>query len=237
MKLTIIHGQNHKGSSYNIGRLVANSLCNESDITEFFLPKDLNHFCLGCYKCVEDESSCPFYTEKLPLYNAIKNSELIIFTTPVYCMGASAPMKSFLDLSFTNWMTHKPKDYMFQKRVLIIATSAGSSGKNAIKDIKTSLSYWGISKIDSYTIAVQATGWNTIKKERMEKIQRDVNKIIVSQKKLVNNTKAKVGLKTKIMFAIFSGMQKANWGASPTEKEYWNKKGWLGKARPWKSSK
>lgn len=46
MKTVIIHGQNHKGSSYNIGRALANKVETEDEITEFFLPKDLNHFCL-----------------------------------------------------------------------------------------------------------------------------------------------------------------------------------------------
>ena len=49
MKVVLIHGQNHKGSSYNIGGMIANKIANEDEIVEFFLPKDLNHFCVGCY--------------------------------------------------------------------------------------------------------------------------------------------------------------------------------------------
>lgn len=30
------------------------------------------------------------------------------------------------------------------------------------------------------------------------------------------------------------GMQKANWGASPSEKKYWEGKGWLNGVKPWK---
>lgn len=232
MKITLIHGQNHKGSSYQIGRSVANSLCTQDDITEFFLPRDLNHFCLGCCACVEDETKCPFYSDKLPLITAIQNSDLLIFTTPVYCLHTSAPMKSFLDLSFTNWFTHKPKEYMFTKRAIIIATSAGSSGKTAISDIKTNLSFWGISSINCYDIAVQATTWEDIKPDRKVIVDKFIEKIIKKENKL-QYKKPKISLKTKIMFSIFSGMQKANWGASPTEKEYWRQKGWLAKTRPW----
>ena len=47
--------------------------------------------------------------------------------------------------------------------------------------------------------------------------------------------KPKPGIKTKIMFSLMRMMQIKNWGASPTEKEYWNEKGWLGKSRPWDS--
>ena len=55
MKIVMIHGQNHKGSSYNIGRMIANKMSCEEDIVEFFLPKDLDHFCLGCYACIDDD--------------------------------------------------------------------------------------------------------------------------------------------------------------------------------------
>ena len=60
MKIVMIHGQNHKGSSYNIGRMIAEKISDENSIQEFFLPKDLNHFCLGCYACIEDDKKCPY---------------------------------------------------------------------------------------------------------------------------------------------------------------------------------
>ena len=59
MKIVLIHGQNHKGSSYHIGRLLAEQFT-ESEVSEFFLPRDLEHFCIGCYNCIEDEEKCPF---------------------------------------------------------------------------------------------------------------------------------------------------------------------------------
>lgn len=43
-----------------MGRILADKLAEEEDIIEFFLPRDLNHFCLGCYSCIEDETKCPF---------------------------------------------------------------------------------------------------------------------------------------------------------------------------------
>ncbi len=36
-------------------------LASEQEITEFFLPRDLEHHCLGCYACLEDETKCPFF--------------------------------------------------------------------------------------------------------------------------------------------------------------------------------
>ena len=82
MKVVLIHGQNHKGSSYNIGRMIANKIANEDEIVEFFLPKDLNHFCVGCYKCVEIPETCPFYEEKNKIMKEVESAEVLIFTTP-----------------------------------------------------------------------------------------------------------------------------------------------------------
>ena len=49
MKIVMLNGQNHKGSSYHIGRQIIDKISGENEITEFFFPKDLDHFCLGCY--------------------------------------------------------------------------------------------------------------------------------------------------------------------------------------------
>ena len=72
MKITMIHGQNHKGSTYHLGRILAEEIETEENITEFFLPRDLNHFCLGCYTCIEDEQKCPFYEEKQRIADATR---------------------------------------------------------------------------------------------------------------------------------------------------------------------
>ena len=64
MKITVIHGQSHKGSTYNIARQLCDKLGGE--VTEFFLPRDLGEFCLGCGGCFVDETKCPHY-EKLLL--------------------------------------------------------------------------------------------------------------------------------------------------------------------------
>ena len=39
MNIVLIHGQNHKGSSYHIGRMIADKIDVKKEITEFFCPK------------------------------------------------------------------------------------------------------------------------------------------------------------------------------------------------------
>ena len=54
MKIVVINGQNHKGSTYHIGNELVKKL--NGEVTEFFLPKDFGEFCVGCTKCfIESE--------------------------------------------------------------------------------------------------------------------------------------------------------------------------------------
>ena len=45
MKITVVNGQSHKGSTYHIGKMLADKLGGK--VTEFFLPKDFSDMCIG----------------------------------------------------------------------------------------------------------------------------------------------------------------------------------------------
>ena len=231
MKIVMIHGQNHKGSSYNIGRMIANKISGEEDIAEFFLPRDLNHFCLGCYACIDDDTKCPFYEEKNKIMTAVESADILIFTTPTYCMRSSAPMKSFIDLTFNYWMVHRPRKCMFSKQAIVVSTAAGSGTKTAIKDITNTLLYWGVPSVVTYGISVQAMNWAGVADKKKQIIEKDTTKIA---NKVLKNKHVKVGLKTKALFMMMRMMQQKGWGSGEAEKEYWEQNGWMGKERPWK---
>lgn len=229
MKIVLIHGQNHKGSSYHIGKMLAEQF-SENEINEFFLPKDLEHFCMGCYACITDEEKCPFYAEKKKIMDEVEKADLLIFTTPTYCLRASAPMKAFIDLTFTYWMSHRPRKCMFSKRAVVISTAAGAGMKSATKDIQNTLFYWGVPYIKEYGIAVQAMSWERVSDKKKARIKQDIEKLA---NKISNKRNVYVGFKTKFMFGIMRMMQKKGLGSSPKDKEYWKEKGWLDKKRPW----
>ncbi len=231
MKIVMLNGQNHKGSTYHIGKLLIDSIVGEKEVKEFFLPQDLNHFCLGCYGCIEDELKCPFYSEKNEIMLEIERADLLIFTTPNYCMAPSAPMKAFIDLTFIYWMSHKPRESMFNKKAVVISTTAGMGTKQAIKPVKRTLTYWGVPYIKSYGVSVQASSWKNVSKDKKSKIEKDMK---ILSNKILTKEKNTATIKTKLMFCMFANLQKSNLGSSPVEKEYWEKKGWLGKERPWK---
>ena len=218
MKIVLIHGQNHKGSTWNVANILLQGITCEKEVKEFFLPKDLNHFCVGCYSCVEGREKCPFWEEKQPIDDAINEADFLILTTPNYCMMPSAPMKAFLDLFFTNWLSHKPQESMFRKRAVVISTAAGAGANKAGKLVANNLVNWGIPEVIRYGISVNAMNWNMVPDKKKGKIEKDMKRLA---DKLSGKTTVKVGIKTRILFWFYGGMQKANWGASPTEKEYW----------------
>ncbi len=231
MKIVTINGQNHKGSTYNIGKMIANRIVDDENIVEFFLPRDLNHFCVGCYACIEDVTKCPFYEEKNRIMKEVESADILIFTTPTYCLRASAPMKSFIDLTFNYWMSHRPRKCMFSKKAIVVSTAAGNGAKKAVKDISDALFYWGIPCIFSYGICIQAMNWNGITDKKKQKIEKDATKIA---NKVLKKKNVKAGLKTKVIFMLMRMMQKANFGSGDEDKAYWEQNGWLGKERPWK---
>ena len=275
MKVVMIHGQNHKGSTYNIGRQIAEkiigsgtdekiagseagekiagseagekiagsgvaekidgsevteTIADNGNIVEFFLPRDLNHFCIGCYKCIEDVTACPFFEEKNRIMSEVESADILIFTSPTYCLRESGPMKSFLDLTFNYWMSHRPRQCMFSKKAIVISTCAGSGANKTVKAISEALFYWGVPYILKYGIGVQAMSWDGISDKKKQKIDKDTTKIA---RKVVAKKNVRVGVKTRGLFALMRMMQKANFGSGEADREYWEEQGWLDKKRPW----
>ena len=179
---------------------------------------------ISSYKCL-------FYDEKKMIMDAVEAADVFIFTTPTYCMRASAPMKSFMDLTFTYWVSHRPRKCMYYKRAVVVSTAAGVGAKSAVKDIANTLFYWGVPYVKSYGIAVQAMNWNGVSTKKKDKIESTTSKLA---RALSKDKKPTVGIKTRFFFKVMGMMQKAGMGSSPVEKEYWEQNGWLAKERPWR---
>lgn len=228
MKIVIINGQNHKGSTYNIGKNLAHKLANDDEITEFFLPRDLNHFCLGCYSCMKNLKKCPFYEEKMIIADAIKEADLLIFTSPNYCMLPSAPMKAFIDLFYQYWIPHRPQAEMFRKKAVVISTTAGMGANKVCSQLKRTLAYWGVPYIKKYSACVQASNWNDVSQNKKDKIDKDITKIANKIEKSKN------GKPSPYIRFMFNMMALAKKNPNDPEAEHWQKQGWLDGKKPWK---
>ena len=230
MKIVVINGQNHKGSTWHIGNLLTNSFSSEKEITEFFLPRDLNHFCLGCYSCMKDLSVCPFYEEKKVIADAMKQADIPILTSPNYCMLPSAPMKAFIDLFHQYWIPHRPQSSMFHMKSVVISTSAGIVGAGRVcSQLKRTLAYWGVPYIKTYATAVQATSWKEVNDKKKKKIEADMKRLAKTVEKA---DLGKPSLYIRFMFNLMAGIKKKS---NDPEAAHWKEYGWLDGKKPWKA--
>ena len=229
MKITIIHGQSHKGSTYHIAEMLAEKL--NGDVTEFFLPRDFGAFCIGCTNCFgKSEDMCPHYETLKPMTEALDNADVIILASPVYVYHVTGSMKSFLDHYGYRWMVHRPEERMFQKQAVCISTAAGGGMKSANKDMADSTFYWGIPKTYRYGAGVAAVSWEGVKPKLKRRIEAKTTAL--ARKIQRNQGRVKPSLKTKCFFYIMRLLQKRDW--NPVDADYWREKGWLGRKRPWR---
>lgn len=231
MNVTIINGQNHRGSTYTIGRMLAEKIAVKEEITEFFLPKDMPEFCIGCNKCFgENESFCPHYNYTQPIIESIDSADVLIFTTPVYVYHCTGSMKALLDHFAFRWMIHRPNGSMFKKQAICISTAAGGGMKSACKDIKDSTFAWGVGKNYTYGVGVRAVSWSEVSLKIKDKINIKIQRLANKIKKNHNNIKP--SLKTKGFFLVGRMLNGKN-GWNDADVSYWKSRGWNGNARPW----
>ena len=227
MKITVIYGQNHKGSTYHIARMLAQKLGGE--ITEFFLPRDFGEFCVGCNSCfLKSETLCPHYQKLLPIRQAMDEADVLIFASPVYVYHVTGAMKAFLDHFGYRWMVHRPEASMFHKQAVCVSTAAGAGMSHTNKDIADSLFFWGVGKVYTCGIRVKQVSYDLV--SETVKAQADRETTALAQKILRNYGKVQPGLKTRLFFEVMRRMQ----GLTENDRLYWQQQGWNGKKRPWK---
>lgn len=229
MKITVIHGQSHKGSTYHIAKMLADKL--EGDITEFFLPKDFNSFCVGCTACFsKSEALCPHYEKLKPLTEAMDQADVIILASPVYVYHVTGAMKAFLDHYGYRYMVHRPEDRMFRKQAVCISTAAGGGMKSTNKDMADSTFFWGVAKTYQYGVGVRAVSWNGVNDRTKKKIEKKTT--VLAEKIKKKHGKVMPSVKARAFFNIMRLVQKRGWNEA--DSNYWRKSGWTGKKRPWK---
>lgn len=157
-------------------------------------------------------------------------------TSPAYVMHATGALKTFLDHFAYRWMPHRPASEMFGKRAVIITQCLGSDAKSAAKDIKHSLSWWGISEIGVFTGALMYNLiWDKLSEKRRKKLSKKIFKLSKKFSKINYKKPAHTNLITKFKFGFCRLMQKKLYknNAEYTDAKYWHNQGWRGKKRPW----
>lgn len=228
MKIVIVHGQNHKGSTYMVSRNLVEKIEKRKgkgvEKKEFFLPADFDESCIGCFTCFQtDLSNCPHYQKLEPIKDAILDADLLILDSPVYVYHATGQMMSLLDHFGTWWVVHRPEESMLKKRAVVLTTAAGGGMKSTLKDMADSLEMWGISKIYRYGVGVQAAKPEEIPERISKKIQKKTDKLAAQICK--QSASGKMNKRAKMWFGLMRLAHKYM-GASEADYAYWEEKGW-----------
>lgn len=178
MKITVINGTPQKGITYHMKEMFLNHIRDGNEITEFY-PVDMPPFCVGCKTCfLQGEQLCPHAAKTMPIWEAMLESDLIVFAYPVYALRVPASIKSLLDHFCVHWMVHRPDERMFSKTVVILTNSVGAPNASAQKDVKTSLSWMGVSAV--YTCGAGMMGdilWDKISNEHAKMLRHKADKL------------------------------------------------------------
>ncbi len=238
MKVTVVNGTQKHGVTYHLTQAFLEPLRDHAEIVEFYLPRDCAAPCIGCTTCfLKDEHQCKDASEVQRIHDALIEADLLMFTSPTYVFHTTGAMKSFLDHLGYRWMPHRPAPEMFGKRAVIITQALGMGQKGAAKDIRHSLSWWGISSIRTISFALRAEiTWDKIPQAQRDKMIAKLQ--AAARRALVDSAKgpARTSIATKVKFLAVRSMQTQLGKDDPEYRDFqhWRDLGWIGKERPWK---
>ena len=238
MKITVINGTEKHGVTYKLKEIFLETFKGSAEITEFYLPGDCPSFCAGCTVCfLTDEHKCKDAKYVQKIQKALLEADLLVFTSPSYVCHATGAMKAMLDHFGYRWMPHRPAKEMFGKRAVIITQCLGAGDKSTAKDIKDSLSWWGISYIKECRFKLMGDiQWEKLSEKKRKTMTSKLESTAARMKKINYSKPAKTNLITKCKFYMVRMMQTGLGKENPeyTDYKYWKANGWIDKVRPWK---
>lgn len=220
MKIVVINGQTHKGTTHHISHMLTDALGGE--VTEFFLPRDFGAFCIGCAQCIhKDEALCPHAEALAPITRAMDAADVLVFASPVYVYHVTGPMKALLDHYGWRWIIHRPNPAMFHKQAVVLTTAAGAGMSTAIRDIRDSLFFWGVGKIYTFGLATHADTYAHMSEKKQRQAEHAVAKIAAKIKRA--ESRVKPALKTRLFFRFYRKVILRR--MPPSDQDYWAKTG------------
>ena len=238
MKITVINGTEKRGVTYRMKEIFLEQFRDNSEITEYYLPGDGPGFCMGCTACFRNNQIRCKDSEKVQkIEKSMLEADLLVFTSPAYVFHATGAMKAMLDHFGYRWIPHRPAKEMFGKRAVIITQCLGAGGKSAAKDIKDSLSWWGISTIKVVSFKLMSDiDWDKIEDKRKASFKKKLDSIAQKMRAIDYSRPGHTGVVVKAKFYAVRMLQTSLGKQNPeyTDFKYWNENGWIGKVRPWK---
>lgn len=235
MKITVINGNMRHGSTWNSKEILLKEIAKHTQIqvTEFYMPKDMPHFCNGCFSCFSNgEQTCPHSEYVSPILTALAEADVIILASPVYGLDVTGQMKVFCDHMCFMWLIHRPNPAMFNKLGVTVSTTAGAGLGHATKTLTNSLKFWGVKRIYRMKNTVMAMSWDEVPEKNRKKIYSNAA-VLAKRIATVAQKVDKISnpIFRSFFFALIKTMMKKNTWALK-DREHWERLGWLNGVKP-----
>ncbi len=238
LKATILYGNMHKGSTWHCADLLKQALsaAGEAEYTEFYLPRDLQQFCNGCFSCFYNgEQTCPHSAQVQPIVAAMEASDVVVLASPVYALDVTGQMKTFLDHLCYMWVSHRPNPLMFHKVGVSIVTTAGAGLSHTAKTLNNSFDFWGFKRRFTLKNGVAASKWAEVSEKKQQKLKQQTERLAAKITRAVRREKQlRPRLFTQFFFNLMKGAMKNNNDWNPTDRKHWEANGWLDGRSPFK---
>lgn len=116
MKILVLNGspKKDKSDTMHITNAFLDGL-NENENQEVHIINVIEkniEYCTGCFSCMRNGGKCIHNDDMREILEEILESDLLIFSYPLYCYGMPAPLKAFIDrtLPLSSMAMHKVGD-------------------------------------------------------------------------------------------------------------------------------
>lgn len=233
MKICVIHGSNRKGNTEKTIEIVKKVFDQRGEIsyTDFYLPKDLPHFCNGCFACLQTGEyagqNCPHKQYTHPILKAMVESDGLIITSPSYALSESAQVKALLDHFACTYLNHRPNEEMFDKIALVISTAAGAGTGRVVSTLSRNLLFWGVKRTIKCKINMWVKDWDQMEESKRKKAEALLERKATAFYHAVENRyHIRPGISTTVLRYLFTKLVKGYADTEP-DKIYWKAKGWI----------
>lgn len=238
LNITVINGTEKHGVTYHLKEKFLEPFRDKANIAEYYLPKDSPNFCNGCMACLfKGDGVCKDSEYINKIDQSLLQADLIVLTSPVYVYHVTGAMKALLDHFAFRWMIHRPAPENFKKRAVLITQCLGAGSRTTIKDMKNSLSWWGISSFGTFKASLMNSArWNQLPEKRKSALLRKMEKLARKYARIDYSKPARTKFMTKCRFYEARFVRTALQKKPPItpDGEWWEAHGWLRKKRPWK---
>lgn len=216
MKYLIINGSPRRKNTWKIVERVKQnlkSLDENNSFKEIDLINENIPSCIGCYNCFNiNENQCPHYDNIKKIVDEMIECDCLIITSPVYALNVTGVMKNFID--HLAYFYHRP--YFFNKKAIVIVTTAGSGHKKVGNYLNETLRNWGFNERYElfFVHAHDKHGYLPLKTK--EKIDNVTKKFYENRNQLKSPS-----FKALFYYNLWRAM--AYNGHIPEDKNYWTK--------------